>query len=341
MEEENLSKEQLLQLVQELKLENKKLKESKKRKARKNIKTTPKEIIDYWEEREDESDLSVDWAEAEEICWRCGCKRKLQRCHIIPDSLGGKDEPSNLVLLCERCHIDAPNVESQTFMWDWIRANGTSFYNTFWSLRAQKEYEFIYKKSFIEELKDRDILSPRDVAIFYSLPIGRSVNHFAHPWKNDSTNAGLLRMRLEAYDKKYPNKKIKTSKFREKEIKFDRMVSKICRIAQEYNWNVWEGRTQNPFSITINAFLDINKRRAISIKLGKGNKYKACCTNEINPNNNKSGDYNIGFGDDEDEVEVFVRNAVETFSNEFGIPAKQEYVFTINQIYYLRDEEDL
>ena len=69
-----------------------------------------------WEEREDESDLSVDWAEAEEICWRCGCKRKLQRCHIIPDSLGGKDEPSNLVLLCERCHIDAPNVESQTFM---------------------------------------------------------------------------------------------------------------------------------------------------------------------------------------------------------------------------------
>ena len=31
-----------------------------------------------------------------------GCERNLQRCHIIPDSLGGKDEPANIVLVTPR-----------------------------------------------------------------------------------------------------------------------------------------------------------------------------------------------------------------------------------------------
>lgn len=48
------------------------------------------------------------------------------------------------------------------------------------------------------------------------LPIGRSVNHFAHPWKNDSTNAGLLRMRLEEYNKIHTNTKRKSMAFRKK-----------------------------------------------------------------------------------------------------------------------------
>lgn len=58
-----------------------------------NIKTSRKQIIEYWETCQDECELSVDWAEAEERCWRCGCEtnRKLDRCHIIPHALGGKD----------------------------------------------------------------------------------------------------------------------------------------------------------------------------------------------------------------------------------------------------------
>lgn len=44
-----------------------------------NIKTSRKQIIEYWETCQDECELSVDWAEAEERCWRCGCEtnRKL------------------------------------------------------------------------------------------------------------------------------------------------------------------------------------------------------------------------------------------------------------------------
>ena len=335
--------ENLLATIEELKIELEKVKkENEKLKRRKNkrpqIKTTKKQIVDYWDEIEDEGELGVDFSDAEEICWRCGCKRNLERCHIIPEALGGKDEPSNLVLLCKRCHIDAPNVESKTFMWDWIKANKTTFYNTFWDLRAQKEYEFIYNKSFIEELKDRDILSHRDLSIFYSLPIGRSVNHFAHPWKNDSTNAGLLRMRLEEYDKGYPNKKAKSKLFREKEEKFNNVVRIICNIAKEYNWNVWEGRSQNSFSITINTFISIEKQKAISIKLGRNNKYKVCFTKEINPNNNKASDYTIEIGEDYKKVEDFIRKEVEKFDKENGRKEKQEYVFTINPIYRLSEK---
>ena len=63
------------------------------------MKTTKKQIVDYWSKRIYEGDLSVDWAEAHERCWRCTEKIKLQKCHIIPDSLGGLDDPGNLVLL--------------------------------------------------------------------------------------------------------------------------------------------------------------------------------------------------------------------------------------------------
>lgn len=96
--------------------------------------------------------MSVDWSEGETHCWRCGCKKKLQRCHIIPDSLGGKDEPSNIVLLCKRCHADGPNVLDSEIMWDWIKAYNVNFYGEFWSIQGMKEYEFIYKKSPVEEM---------------------------------------------------------------------------------------------------------------------------------------------------------------------------------------------
>lgn len=335
---EELNKEQLLEKIEELQQEIDKLKKRKKKKNRAPIKTTKKEIVEYWEGKQDECGLSVDWAEAEERCWRCGYKKRLQRCHIIPDSLGGKDEPSNLVLLCERCHIDAPNVESKTFMWDWIRANGTSFYDTFWDIRAQKEYEFIYKKSFVQELKERDILSPRDLEIFKNLQIGRSTNHFAHPWENDSTNVGLLRMKLEEYDKKYENKKSRTQSFREKEAKFDDVIWKICAIAKKYNWNVLEGRTKNPFSITISTFINMQKNKAISIKLFKDGKYRACFTEESNPNNNKASDYSIEIGKDAENVEQFIKKEVEEFYLKNGKCQKQEYVFTIDPVYHLREE---
>lgn len=86
-------------------------------------------------------------------------------------------------------------------MWDWIRAYGTPFYDTFWKIRAQKEYEFIYEKSYIQELEDRDILSNSDFRRYWNTDIGKTSIHYGHPWYNTSTDAGALKMRLDAYDK--------------------------------------------------------------------------------------------------------------------------------------------
>lgn len=82
------------------------------------IRTSIHDAAEYWSQRIDETELSVDWSEAETHCWRCGCERHLQRCHIIPDALGGEDTPGNIVLLCKRCHAEGPNVRDPEIMWD-------------------------------------------------------------------------------------------------------------------------------------------------------------------------------------------------------------------------------
>lgn len=111
-----------------------------------NIKTTFGEIISFWETKKYEGDLGVDWSDAHEKCWRCatGGVGRLQKCHIVPRSLGGNEEPSNLVLLCSRCHKEAPNSKNPEAMWDWIKATKFPFYDMFWTMRGFEEYKKIY-----------------------------------------------------------------------------------------------------------------------------------------------------------------------------------------------------
>lgn len=158
------------------------------------------EIVDYWFSKVDEWVLSVDASEAHERCWRCGYKRTLERCHIIPASLGGRYEPSNLVLLCRRCHLENPNVADSEIMWDWLLAYGTSFYDTFWIIQGMKEYEFIYNKSLEEEFKIRNI---EDINMFNKIikeKIRKTTYHFGDPYLNVATIAGVIRMALKEYD---------------------------------------------------------------------------------------------------------------------------------------------
>lgn len=86
-----------------------------------------------------------DWGEPE--CWACGLgvpldmisdydtyiqnndlnkiwndkatRHFLQRAHIVPDKLNGKDKPSNLFLLCSDCHRESPDTiySKQFFKW--------------------------------------------------------------------------------------------------------------------------------------------------------------------------------------------------------------------------------
>ena len=178
---------------------------------RTSIKTNISQAVDYWSKRIDECGLSVDWYEAHTHCWRCGCEKNLERCHIIPDSLGGEDAPHNIVLLCKRCHVDGPNVTDPEIMWDWIRAYGVPLYETFWSIMGMKEYEFIYKKSFVRELAN--IISSADLE--FDDIVQNEINeitgevmknagiHFGHPYLNVATMAGVYRMVLKRLAEKY------------------------------------------------------------------------------------------------------------------------------------------
>ena len=103
------------------------------------------EIVAYWETREEEGGLGVDWADADKRCWRCGYPTKrLQRCHIVPRAFGGPYAPENLVLLCRRCHREAPNVDDPRFMWIWLRATCLPFYDLYWTARGAVEFEEMF-----------------------------------------------------------------------------------------------------------------------------------------------------------------------------------------------------
>ena len=168
-----------------------------------SIKTTKQEIVKYWTTRQDESGLAVDWAEAHELCWRCGYKTSLHRCHIIPDSLGGLDEASNLVLLCGRCHREAPNVKDSSFIWLWLRAHAVSFYDTYWTLRGEAEFEKIYGRKLFSNLTG-DELSNQEKNDAFKESFKNVTIHYGEGRLNPATIAWILaqieqRMKVKAH----------------------------------------------------------------------------------------------------------------------------------------------
>lgn len=172
-------------------------------KKRKSIKTTITEIVNYWQARVSDDMIGVEWENASECCWRCAQKRNLQRCHIIPDSLGGKDEPSNFVLLCESCHAEAPNVSDPEVMWDWL-ASYSFWSNMFWILQGFKEYEFIYGNTFEKELSDIMTRAPvqeitdEQIRKYTYDALKHTSIHFGQSRLNAATVAGAHRMMLKA-----------------------------------------------------------------------------------------------------------------------------------------------
>ncbi|XBO86417.1 hypothetical protein AAGG52_01410 [Bacillus licheniformis] len=82
-------------------------------------------------------------------------------------------------------------------MWDWIRASGTPFYDTFWAKEGFKEYEFIYGKSFDEEVRERNIKNLEEIKRIINEEFERASFHFGHPYFNRATLAGLIRMVLK------------------------------------------------------------------------------------------------------------------------------------------------
>lgn len=105
------------------------------------------QVFDYWKHRLSDLGFFIDWGEPG--CWACGfhygikydirrpneswdkildCWNKvpLQRCHIVPRSLGGTNDVSNIFLMCRECHDLAPNSSIPEIFFKWARSQ--SFY---------------------------------------------------------------------------------------------------------------------------------------------------------------------------------------------------------------------
>jgi hypothetical protein len=101
------------------------------------------QIVDHWKDRLPGLDITIDWRQPG--CWACGfhygaryaIKRPdsswheilrcwdnipLQRCHIVPRSLGGTNEAANLFLMCRECHDLAPNTSIPEIFFEWVHA---------------------------------------------------------------------------------------------------------------------------------------------------------------------------------------------------------------------------
>ena len=92
-------------------------------------------------------------------------------------------------------------------MWDWIKSYNVPFYETFWMIRGQMEYEFIYRKKVSQEIKDilaqcgkscsdqdaKTVLENCTKAVS-----SEASNHFGQPYFNTATIAGLYRMMLKS-----------------------------------------------------------------------------------------------------------------------------------------------
>jgi hypothetical protein len=149
------------------------------------------EIVDYWTAREDECGLAVDWSEAHERCWRCGYKSRLQRCHIVPGSQGGPYDSSNLVLLCRRCHREAPNVNDPRFMWIWMRTTCVPFYDLYWTTRGVHEFEKMFgRKPFSSP--DFKAVSEKEALELLRKEMRKATIHFGEGRLNPSTIASIF-----------------------------------------------------------------------------------------------------------------------------------------------------
>lgn len=164
------------------------------------------DIVNYWRNSAWFLDLNIAPERAASCCWRCGSRQDIQRCHIVPDALGGGSEESNLVLLCARCHAEGPNLQDKRVMLDWIKSYRKKWSDDFWVKAAMDEYKRIYDKDIRTELEE--ILCKERISIDLDAAIVElkllaneaattATFHFGQTWLNNASLAGCFRIALE------------------------------------------------------------------------------------------------------------------------------------------------
>jgi hypothetical protein len=188
------------------------------------VKTKPNEIVEYWSIHESEEGLSVDWADAIDRCWRCAEQastsegsRPLELCHIVPDALGGEDEPRNFVILCWRCHLEAPNVGDPSYMWTWLRAHAQPLYQSYWAVRAIEEFQKLFNRkpgSILIDYAVQNSLDANDAGSRYGMASTeahrQAIRHWGQGHPNPATAACAMHMAEIAALEKWKDERSKS-----------------------------------------------------------------------------------------------------------------------------------
>jgi hypothetical protein len=100
------------------------------------------------------------------------------------------DSPENLILLCARCHREAPNVSDPAFIWVWLRRYAVTFYDTDWIIRGYEEFERIFRRKPFAELQE-DVPENKIIDALKKYR-NRAIIHFGEGRPNPATVAWLF-----------------------------------------------------------------------------------------------------------------------------------------------------
>lgn len=149
-------------------------------------------IFDHWKDKLSDHNIFIDWDEPS--CWACGfhysdrydisnsntswqkilsCWEKipLQRCHIVPRSLGGSDQVGNLFLMCRECHDSAPNTLFPQVFFKWVDKQS-------WWKRECGKITAAFDSFDISEVDQIEIMSVIGSAEFKAWISGRMAFHW-------------------------------------------------------------------------------------------------------------------------------------------------------------------
>jgi len=85
-------------------------------------------IVDYWSSSKQNKYGGWIFIYPEDVdyprCQCCGTHKKkwdkLERAHIVPDSIGGENIASNYLLLCSECHKNLPDINNREYLLQYV-----------------------------------------------------------------------------------------------------------------------------------------------------------------------------------------------------------------------------
>lgn len=124
------------------------------------------------------------------------------------------------------------------------------------------------------------------------------------------------------------NKNSKWQDFRD--IEYEQVITRVCKIARLFNFNVWVGRSQNPYSFLVSGWISRETNLSITVRMvpSKGYRYFAADTDEWNPNRVSKSCYKTEIGSTVNEVEEYICQRVQQFVEVWGKPKGENHIFT-------------